>query len=140
MFCTMSFPKGRLMSMPLCSETKLETNSIMAGIVNMVTILLIAVSVTERATSPFANMENTLEELPPGQQAISIIPMKYTGGNFKRQAKTKAITGRINNCPVIPMITARGLRATLVKESLFKSVPNRNIRTIRIGITIQIIR
>ena len=140
MFCTMSFPKGRLMSMPLCSETKLETNSIMAGIVNMVTILLIAVSVTERATSPFANMENTLEELPPGQQAISIIPMKYTGGNFKRHAKTKAITGRINNCPVIPMITARGLRATLVKESLFKSVPNRNIRTIRIGITIQIIR
>ena len=31
--------------------------------------LLRAVSVTDRATSPFASFENTLEELPPGQQA-----------------------------------------------------------------------
>ena len=39
----------------------------------------------------------------------------------------------------MPIMTARGLRTTLANDSLFKSVPNKNIRTIRIGITIQII-
>ena len=76
MFCTMSLPKGRLTSTPLCSETKRATNSIMTGMVNNVTMLLTAVSVTDNATSPFANMENTFDELPPGQQAIRTIPMK----------------------------------------------------------------
>lgn len=76
MFCTMSLPKGRLTSIPLCSVTKRDTNSIMTGMVNNVTMLLTAVRVTDKATSPFANIENTLEELPPGQQAMSMIPMK----------------------------------------------------------------
>ena len=95
MFCTMSLPKGRLTSTPLCSVTKRATNSIMTGIVNNVIMLLMAVSVTDKATSPFANMENTFDELPPGQQAMSTMPMKYTGGNFKAQAKAKAMSGRI---------------------------------------------
>ena len=76
MFCTMSLPKGRLTSTPLCSETKRATNSMMTGMVNNVTMLLTAVSVTDNATSPFANIENTLDELPPGQQAMRTIPMK----------------------------------------------------------------
>ena len=76
MFCTMSLPKGRLTSTPLCSETKRATNSMMTGMVNNVTILLMAVSVTDNATSPFANIENTLDELPPGQQAMRTIPIK----------------------------------------------------------------
>lgn len=76
MFCTMSLPKGRLTSTPLCSVTKRATNSIMTGMVNNVTMLLMAVSVTDNATSPFTNIENTLDELPPGQQAMSMIPMK----------------------------------------------------------------
>lgn len=137
-FCTMSFPKGRCISTPLCSETKLDTNSMITGIVNIVTMLLIAVNVTDKATSPFANIENTLEELPPGQQAMSIMPIKYTGGNFRSKAKINAIIGNNTNWPVIPTTTARGLRATFVNDSLFKSVPNKNIRTIRMGITIQI--
>ena len=53
-----------------------EARSIIRGSVNRVITLLIAVSVTDRATSPFASMENTLEELPPGQQAMSTSPMK----------------------------------------------------------------
>jgi hypothetical protein len=48
----------------------------MTGIVNNVIMLLIAVSVTDNATSPFANIEKTLDELPPGQHAISTNPMK----------------------------------------------------------------
>lgn len=135
----MSLPIGKCISMPLCSETKFAANSIMKGIVNIVMMLLIAVSVTERATSPLANIENTFDELPPGQQAMSIMPIKYTGDSFKKYDKAKAMSGNNINCPTIPITTARGLRATFVKEFLFKSVPNKNIRTIRMGITIQII-
>ena len=93
MFCTMSRPKGRLTSTPLCSETKRATNSMMTGMVNNVIMLLIAVNVTDNATSPFANIENTLDELPPGQHAMSTSPMKYTGGRFSIHAKAKAMRG-----------------------------------------------
>jgi hypothetical protein len=111
----------------------------MTGMVNNVIMLLMAVSVTDKATSPFANIENTFDELPPGQQAMSTMPMKYTGGNFKMYAKAKAMSGNNINCPIIPITTACGLRATSVKDFLFKSVPNKNISTIKMGITIQII-
>ena len=80
MFCTMSLPKGRFTSTPLCSETKRATNSMMTGMVNNVTMLLMAVSVTDKATSPFANMENTFDELPPGQQAMSMMPINSPVG------------------------------------------------------------
>ena len=50
--------------------------SMMTGSVNIVTMLLIAVNVTDSATSPFANLEKTFDELPPGQHAMSTIPMK----------------------------------------------------------------
>ena len=76
MFCTISFPNGRCISMPLCSDTNVATNSMMTGSVNIVTMLLIAVNVTDSATSPFANIEKTFDELPPGQHAMSTIPMK----------------------------------------------------------------
>ena len=46
------------------------------GMVKSVMMLLRAVSVTERATSPLASIEKTFDELPPGQQAMSISPMK----------------------------------------------------------------
>ena len=75
-FCSSSLPTGRWTSTPDCCETKTEARSIIRGRVNRVITLLIAVSVTDRATSPLASMENTLEELPPGQQAMSTSPMK----------------------------------------------------------------
>jgi hypothetical protein len=46
------------------------------GNVNRVIMLLIAVKVTDRATSPFASIEKTLDELPPGQHATSTRPIK----------------------------------------------------------------
>ena len=52
------------------------TNSIIMGRVKSVITLLSAVRVTDSAMSPFASIENIFDELPPGQQAISIIPMK----------------------------------------------------------------
>jgi hypothetical protein len=46
------------------------------GMVNNVSMLLNAVNETDNATSPFANIEKIFEELPPGEQAMSMIPMK----------------------------------------------------------------
>ena len=53
------------------------------GIVKRVITLLRAVRLTESATSPFAIMENTLDELPPGEQAISTKPIKKEHPNGK---------------------------------------------------------
>ena len=48
----------------------------MNGMVKRVIMLLIAVSVMESATLPFASIVKTLEELPQGDAATSISPMK----------------------------------------------------------------
>lgn len=102
-------------------------------------ILLTAVSVTDNAVSPFASIENMFDELPPGQQAISTRPIKYTGGKFSVHASVKAMSGNRIICPTIPRTTALGCLATFINASLLSSVPNRNISTMRIGITIQIV-
>ena len=139
MFCTSNFPTGSSMDIPALCETKCDVSSIMTGSVKSVTMLLTAVSVTDRATSPLASMENTFDELPPGQQATSTSPIKYTGGTSNSHARAKAMAGSRTICPVIPNATALGWRATFTKASLLSSVPSRNISTIRIGITIQIV-
>ena len=135
-FCISSLPIGRLIPVPDCSDMKLAAMSMKNGIVKSVTMLLIAVRVTDRATSPFASIENTFDELPPGQQAISMSPIKYTGGSSSSHATQKAINGNTIICPNVPIKTARGLRATFSNAFLSSSVPKRNISTRRIGITI----
>ena len=102
-------------------------------------MLLNAVRVTDKATSPFASMEKTFEELPPGQQATSTSPMKYTGGSLRSHAIEKAITGRMMIWPTMPSSTALGLCAISVIAFLLISMPRRNIKAIRIGITIHIV-
>ena len=139
MFCTSSFPIGNSMEMPALCETKCDVSSIMSGSVKRVSTLLTAVSVIDRAMSPLASMEKTFEELPPGQHAMSTSPMKYTGGIPDIHAMAKAIRGNRIICPAIPVITALGFRITFTNDSLFSSVPKRNMRRIRIGITIQIV-
>ena len=80
---------------PDMSETAAVTNSMITGSVKRVIMLLNAVRVTDKATSPFASIENTFDELPPGQQATSTSPMKYTGGSFRIHAIENAMTGRM---------------------------------------------
>ena len=94
-FCTISLPTGSSICISLCPDTYLATNSIITGRVKRVITLLNAVNVTDSATSPFASIENTLLELPPGQHAISTIPIKYTGGNLSAQPNANAIAGSI---------------------------------------------
>ena len=101
--------------------------------------LLSAVSVTDKATSPLASIENTFDELPPGQQAISISPMNHTGGRRNASATPKAMSGRTNNWPANPATTAAGRRNTPAKACRSSSIPSWNISTIRMGSTIQMV-
>ena len=75
------------------------TSAIIGGIVKSVMMLLNAVRVTESATSPPASMENTLLDEPPGQQAMSMVPITKIGARLKPFATHQAITGRRRICP-----------------------------------------
>ena len=138
-FCINSLPIGRSISAPDCSDINCAATSIINGSVKRVIMLLMAVNVTDRATSPLTSIENTFDELPPGQHAISTSPIKYIGGRSSAHATQKAINGNRIICPVIPVTTARGLRATFSNAFLLSSVPKRNISTSRMGITIHIV-
>ena len=101
--------------------------------------LLNAVSVTDNATSPPASMENTLLELPPGQQAMSTTPTKNTGFRCMAHANPNANTGSTTSCPNKPTSTGRGERNKRVKSSNLSVSPKSNINTNRIGITMNIV-
>ena len=79
--------------MPTLSPIICVAQLMITGMVKRVIKLLSAVRVTDRATSPPASLENTFDELPPGQQAISISPIKNTGVRLKAQANPSAISG-----------------------------------------------
>ena len=64
------------------------------GTVNILTKLIIAVSETDKATSPFANLVSTLDVTPPGAAAIIITPKANSNGVFKIFINKKAIIGR----------------------------------------------
>jgi hypothetical protein len=134
-----SLPIGRWISIPDEFDTNLVTNSMITGSVKRVMMLLNAVSVIDKATLPLANIDKTLEELPPGQHATSTRPIKYIGGNFSTQATTKAMSGSKIICPTMPNSTAFGCLAMSVKAFLFKSIPSRNISMIKMGITIHMV-
>ena len=96
-FCLRRFPTGRVM--PTSAPEAAVTQPITMGRVMSVRRLLIAVRVTERATSPPASLEKMLDELPPGEQAMSIRPMKNTGVRLKAQPSPRAMRGSRMICP-----------------------------------------
>jgi hypothetical protein len=55
--------------------------------------LTIAVKLTDRATSPSANLVRILEVTPPGAAAITITPKAISGGSEIILIKIKAIIG-----------------------------------------------
>ena len=73
-FCAISLPTGMSMLPPSTPGNSIAATPITSGIVNNVSMLLHAVRDTLSATSPLASIENTLDELPPGQHAMSIRP------------------------------------------------------------------
>ena len=110
-FCFRRLPTGRVI--PTSDPVETVTQPIRIGKVIRVMRLLIAVSVTERATSPPASLENIFDELPPGEQAISIRPMKNTGGRWNRCPSPRAMSGRSTICPVRATMKALGLVITI---------------------------
>ena len=106
--------------------------------VNRVMILLHAVSDTDSATSPLAIIEKMFDELPPGEQAINMIPIKKRGSSLKSQPKTNANMGKNIICPIIPAIIGRGRFLNSLKSSICSVSPNSNINSVRMGRTIQI--
>tara|TARA_B100000579_G_scaffold355510_1_gene310865 strand:+ start:297 stop:572 length:276 start_codon:yes stop_codon:yes gene_type:complete len=64
------------------------------GTVNILIKLIIAVSETDKATSPFENFVSTLDVTPPGAAAIIITPKANSNGVFKIFINKKAIIGR----------------------------------------------
>ena len=133
------FPGRRSIAASVCTETNRAANPITTGIVKSVTTLLNAVSVTDKATSPLASIEKTFDELPPGQQAISISPMNHTGGSRNASATPKAMSGSARSCPSSPATTAAGRRNTPANACRSSSIPSWNISTIRMGSTIQMV-
>ena len=64
-----------------------------SGTVKSVTMELTAVSDTDSATSPLASMEKTLLDEPPGQHAMSMMPIKNIGGSWNIDTRHPAIAG-----------------------------------------------
>ena len=136
-FCINRLRTGRWIptTAPVCAVTACITS----GMVNSVTMLLTAVRETESATSPFASLEKTLLELPPGQQAISTSPMLIKGLRLSNDAMPHAISGNITICPARPAMKALNLFRTR-RKSLPSSVsPRSNISNVRMGSTIRIL-
>ena len=136
-FCTKSRPTGRWISEASAPDTP-TANCMMGGMVRSVMTLLKAVSVTDRATSPPANLEKMFDELPPGEQAISTSPTKKTGGSAKAMPSAKATAGKTTICPTNPTATARGRRRKSRKSAGWSVSPRSNMSRVSIGSTIRI--
>ena len=136
-FCMKSLPTGRctLMWLPALAVT----HSMISGTVNRVIMLLQAVSDTDNATSPRASIENTLEELPPGQHAMSTNPMRKMGSKCSAHPMSHARAGKTIICPRSPASTGFGRSLKSLKSSSFKFNPSSNISRVRMGNTIQIV-
>lgn len=137
MFCTTRLPTGRCTSTVLLAAV--VTHSKMRGTVNSVMILLHAVSDTESATSPLASIENTFDELPPGQHAISTKPIRKTGSRCSAHPISHASAGSTTICPIKPASTGLGRSLNNLKSCNLRFNPNSNISSVRMGITIKIV-
>ena len=136
-FCISKFPTGRCT--PTAAPAYSVVHCMMIGTVNRVMIELTAVRETESATSPFASIEKTLLEEPPGQHAMSITPIKKIGGSWNINPIIHAITGRMISCPNKPVIIAFGRLAISMKSEGWSVNPSSNISRVSIGSTISML-
>ena len=137
MFCMKSLPTGRCTSTWLPAQA--VTHSMISGTVNRVIMLLHAVSDTESATSPRASIEKTFDELPPGQQAMSTKPIRKMGSRCNAQPMSHARAGRMMICPIKPASTGNGRSRKSLKSLSRRFNPSSNIKSVRMGITINIV-
>ncbi len=67
-----------------------------------------SVTLDNNATSPLAIMEKMLDELPPGEQAMSMMPIKNRGSSWKTCPKANASIGSRMIWPTSPAIMGAG--------------------------------
>ena len=132
-FCSSNCPTGKsTVARPKPAVCRLKANS--GGNVNTVNTLLNTVSVTDSGTSPFASKVKILEELPPGEAAISIKPTHTYGSGRNHHTKPKASSGSI--CAASPTHTAFGCRINANHSPGRNESPKPNINSSKIGNTI----
>ena len=137
-FWTINFPTGKWIAICVDLSIYCITKVIIIGIVNKVMMLLNPVNVIDKAIFPFASIENMFDELPPGEHAMSINPMKNTGSKWNIMPKTAAITGKRIICPLKPTSKDLGFWATEAKDFKLHIRPKSNMRRVRMGKTINI--
>ena len=91
-FCISRLTTGNFT--PMASPRWAVVACMISGTVKRVMRLLTAVNDTDRATSPLASIEKTLDELPPGQQAMSIRPMVKSGLSDKAACHARGDEGQ----------------------------------------------
>lgn len=92
----------------------------------------------ERAISALSKYENALEEAPPGQEDIIIIPILNSSGISIKLSRNQAINGCIINWAMVPKIIEIGCFNISLKFFKLSSKPIQNIRNTNTGITINI--
>jgi hypothetical protein len=85
------------------------------------------VRVTESATSARAIKANTLDAVPPGQDATKISPLAVAGSKCKKCAIANPERGIIVNCSTTPIAMGMGLDNTLLKSSDVSVIPIESI-------------
>ena len=99
------------------------------GTIKIANKLITAVKLTDRATSPLANLVKTLEVTPPGAAAIIITPIAISSGIGIAKISPKAIMGSKIACDKNPTIKSLGVFITVVKSFVVNPRPRPNIIT-----------
>ena len=91
-------------------------------------VVVMAVSEMERATLPLDNDERKFEILPPGQDAISIMPNAIMGviTGLNANATRNVTAGRATHCKKTPRAIDLGFLTTsmIVRGLMLKATPN----------------
>ena len=89
--------------------------------------LIIAVSDTDKATSPLANFVNTLDVTPPGAAAIIMTPRASSNGELNTFMRINAMIGSKISWHINPTIKSLGCLITLKKSCPVNPSPSVSI-------------
>ena len=93
----------------------------------MLSKLTTAVNVTDKATSPLANLVNMFDVTPPGAAAITITPKAISGGKVIILINIKATIGSSTTWHKKPTVKSFGFLNTRVKSLVVRPRPKPNI-------------
>ncbi len=115
---------GGSRAISLVSMNVRSARSISSGIVNTVTTLVTAESVTHSGTSARAANVYAFEVTPLGQAASITRPTAMAAGAPKTKASRKAASGRPTSCATRPIAAAFGKTMTRLKSASVSDSPS----------------